>query len=238
MNGSVSNNTISPKQVDKLLADFQNVVTKTKNVVDQESMSFFNTLGKAWAGEDAVNSAKGIADRINNYIIDNLSAGWNMFSFGIIELANFYARKAGKPIMAPRNIIFSRNINANAVKSEWEDGSYGFKQPGDIASLIVAFDSLNTTINTTATELSDSINRINAFGNLEVRRKLNEVAVSLSESMLSLVKDLRSEAFGIVTDAAHKYNISSEQIASCLPSGFSSYGLQTYFDAIDGLIVQ
>lgn len=232
MNGSV-NNTISPKQVDKLLGDFQRAVTEAKDTIETEAVEFFENFGRVWAGEDARKKADRLAIDFNSNLIDNLAGGFNYIARGVIDIANSYAKKAGKSPLAYRRIEFPHNINANAVKSEWDDGAFGFKQiPGKIAGIIATFDLFRSSVNRAANELADSIKSVNAFGNPEIKQALSDVCTVLTDIMFDYVKQLTNMSLDIVDEAAHRYNITSDQIASFFPTG-GPYGLQTYYDVID-----
>lgn len=231
MVGAVSN-TVSPSQVDKLLGDFGVVVKKARDKIDIEGNNFFKNLGAVWAGEDAVESSKRLADSLNEYLIDNLASGFNYIAAGVIDLANYYAKRANKLPMNPRSISFTHNISSSPVKSQWDDGSYGFKEPKSLASLIVAFDLLKSSINKTAIELSENIARINAFGNPEIKKVLNNVSNAYTDSLLSSAKLLSDAALKIIEDTSRKYNISADQIASYFAQGNKPEGLQSYLDVM------
>ena len=237
MNGSYGINTISPKQVDRLLADFQATIDRQKRVMEDRVSSFFHTFSLTWEDNNAVKIAKDLENHLNNDVIGAMEQGFNSLSSSVIEISNYYARAAGKPLLANRSIKLSRNVSAAEVKSEFPDGSYGFKEPKDLATLVQEFLSLEDSFSSAAVEMHDSISRINAFGNMQIRSALTLASSKITDALLETVTKLKSATFTAFEDAGRKYNITSDQIAGYF-TGPTPYGFQTYFDVLDGLIVQ
>ena len=200
------NNTVSPKQVQAIIREIDEITANTKVKAENAGSGFLAKMKSLWADSKAVEFAKNISNSMNASI-DELAQGGNNLKEGVVGVANFYARKAGKPSMNAPHTNFNSAINPGVVSDTFDGDEYGFKDAGSVATIVGEIATLSSTYKKMADEAASRLNSINAYGNPEVKSKLLSAASNISNNLIGLSNKIEKEAETTLQAAAKDYDI-------------------------------
>ena len=216
MNGSGANtHTVSPRQVQRMADAIYQAASRFKSDIEGSSNDFFVKLSKQWEDENAVTFAKKFKEKLD-MIITNLGDGTFEFVNKIVDIANSYARVAGKgnavPVYAMRS--FSSAIDVSPVKTMFEDESFGLRDDSSISAIEDEYRKLLNRCDNHLSSLRSEILSINAYGNSDVKATISSQASKLFDSSNSSLVAASSYASNELKKVAVDYKQVSSSIES------------------------
>ena len=199
------NNTVSPKQVQVLENEIDSIFSIAKVKTENACNDFLNKVSNKWADEYSVSFAKDFTNSMN-VCIDSLAKSANDFKSSITNIANFYARKAGKQLLSFNNLSCNSAINPNIVKSSFNDGEFGIKNINSINDISLELNGLSNTYKSIAEELRSRISSINAFGNSEIKANLLKLSGNVMDILNSSIVKVKKEAETTISNKNREYN--------------------------------
>ena len=212
------NNTITPKQVEAMCSEVDRIMSNAKIKIEDKMIGFNNLISKNWADEDAVDFANKVSSSMNS-VINSLETNSNSIKFGIVDIANYYARIAQMPSMNASRTTFHSAINPSVVKNTFDDGeTFGFKSENSSDEIVDQLSMLIRDCNGICSDITECFSSINAFGNSEIKAIINRVGNQVSKSFINSIQDIK----GIADDKLHhvesSYNKATENASAMFNS--------------------
>ena len=201
------NNTVSPKQVNSIINEVDGIIAKAKVDAETAGNAFFGKMKNLWEDNNAVTCAKDI-NREMDSVIQRLAYSSNCLKDGVVNIANFYARQAGKPMMNAPHTNFNSAINASIISDTFDGDEYGFKDPSAINALLDDVNAFSLAMSKIKDETSSRLLSINAFGNPEIKSKLISAASDFGDSLIDTSKKIKMLAEQRINQASKDYQIS------------------------------
>ena len=201
------NNTVSPKQVEAITREVDEIMSAAKVKAENIGSGYLNKVKDLWADTGAVTFAKDITMAMDNSI-NLLANGGNTLKDGVVNIANFYAEKAGKATMSSTHLSFNSAINPSVVKDTFAGSDeYGFKDPSAIGAIVGEATALADAYKKLGEETSSRLSAINAFGNPEIKTKLLSTANNVFNGLVTAGKEIEKTTESRLQAAAKDYNI-------------------------------
>ena len=225
------NNTVSPKQVLNINTAIEEVTANTVSKIADVLNNTLTEIGATWADTKAVAAASKLAN-MTMEVVKDLEKSCNNLEGGVVNVANRYARVAGKATTNAPYRSFNAPIISNAVHETFGNSDeYGFKGKASEAALKIAnaLGGLSLKIKELGEQSSDRINSINAFGNPEIKVQILKTSTNYATRLGDAAK--RIEKFGedVINQAAKDYDIGDvSSYFSGGSNGFSLGGSNTF----------
>lgn len=203
------NNTVSPKQVQNVIDALQEVTVDTIDNVVSNCNTFFAMMRDNWADEIAVDTAASLGEKMDK-VIKELGRSCNLLSDGLVDIANRYAKVAGKAPMNAPHRNFNGSVDYKVVSNKFNDtDEYGFKGNTSNAVGLVADSLKNFTgyLEFLSQKVGDRIKSINAFGNPDIKLKLLQTSSNISSNLFEAGKTIQHLAEDKILEAAKNYDI-------------------------------
>ncbi len=230
------NNTVSPKQVQAITREIDEIMASVKVKAENAGSAFFGKMKNLWEDTQAVEFAKSIGNQIEGSI-QQLAQGGNGLKDGVVDVANFYARRAGKPLMNAPHSTFNGAINPNVVSDTFDGDEYGFKDASAVGALVGEVAELTKSYEKLGQEAASRLASINAFGNPDIKAKLLSSANSVSQGLAFAGKAIERTAQERISKAAKDYDIGdvSAFFKNKITDGISQAG-ESFATAVGGAI--
>ena len=200
------NNTVSPKQVQAITREIDEIMASTKVKAENAGSGFFEKMKNLWEDTQAVEFAKVIGKKMEDSV-QQLALGGNGLKDGVVDIANFYARRAGKPLMNAPHSSFNGAFNPSVVSDTFDGDTYGFKDSSSAAVLLGEINALTLAYQKLGQETASRISSINAFGNPDIKVKLLSCANKVSQDLELVGKEIEKLAQIRIDKAVKDYNI-------------------------------
>lgn len=211
MNGSSSNvNTFSTRQAKRMMESIDEIVSSAVASLEEETNNFFTRVNKSWADKKAVELASSIAKEMRGSIND-LGRSSNELKQRIADIHNDYANVAGKQQISAIIKSFMPAIDNKTVKDVFDDGEHGIRNDKALGLLCVDYANYINRCSAIGDKLRERISSINAFGNEEVKRCINDSAFNLCWDIKDRLDVMMKNSKSYVEQIVRKYaNVSSK----------------------------
>lgn len=206
------NNTVSPKQVQVLEDEIDSIFSIAKVKTENACNEFLTKISNKWADEYSVTFAKNFTNSMSE-CINALAKSANDLKGKIVDIANFYAQRAGKSLLNVRTLSFNSAINSSIVKSSFADGEYGIKDINSVADLSDELNGLSNTYKDIAEELKTRVASINAFGNSDIKNTLLKVSNGVMDILNSSIVKVKNDAESVILNKNREYSSVNNVIA-------------------------
>ena len=218
-------NTVSPKQVQNINTAIEEVTANTVSKIADVLNNALAEIGSTWADTKAV-AAAGKLVNMTTDVVKDLEKSCNNLESGVVNVANRYAKVAGKATTNAPYRSFNAPVTTNAVHETFGNSDeYGFKGNAleAAAKIAAVLGSLSKEIQGLGEKSADRINSINAFGNPEIKVQILKTSTNYATRLGDAAK--RIEKFGedVINQAAKDYDIGD--VSSYFSGGSNTFSL-------------
>lgn len=208
--GGRANETLSKRQAEEILRKINNANQNCANAIAKEVKNFSVEVSFIWEDKNAVEYMKKLKSTIEK-IIESLSSNNTKLCDAVTSIANFYFSIGGMDTrisLKPQKI--RADIDVSAVNEYFKNGynrdEFGFKniESGPI-EVMNAFENLKNELEKTMSQTVSEMQRINAFGNYEVKNNIVKSAGKIIEIVKEQIYYLKTETKEDVQEVADYY---------------------------------
>ena len=200
------NNTVTPRQVEAMEKQVEQIASKAKTKMEEQTIEFLSKVSKEWEDEVAVEFAQSISNSMNG-CITSLEKNGNSLMSGIVNVHNMYAQQARKPAMNASRITLHSAINPSVVKSTFDDGdTYGLVSQESLNTIKDDFNKLVNDLKATGSEAANELKAIHAYGCREISDGIQKKAQEFVDAYTTGVNTIVDTAETKITDVAKGYN--------------------------------
>lgn len=200
------NNTVTPRQVEAMEKQVEQIASKAKTQMEEQTIEFLNKVSKEWEDEVAVEFAQSISNSMNG-CISTLERNGNSLMSGIVNVHNMYAKQARKPAMNASRITLHSAVNPSVVKATFDDGdTYGLVSQESINTVKEDFRKLVNDLKSTGSEAAAEFKSIHAYGCEMIAQGIQKKAQEFVDAYTTGVNTIVDTAEKKITEAATGYN--------------------------------
>lgn len=214
----MANETLSPRQANRIIQEYSEIISTTQNKMEKRIEKFVNDVSDKWEDTHATtfaNTFKSAMDDLGDSLVKNA----HIFTGGVSDIAKAYIKTGGvSGSINADTIVNAKKVDISKIKEFFansENGDdFGFKNVEAADEVITSYKDMITDLVEIATSASQRINKINAFGNVNIGASLGKSGAKVISLVQEAAETASSSLKETITGAANAYKSTGKSAES------------------------